>query len=218
MKIDLHVHTSEVSLCGHLTARQTVQSYKEAGYDCLVITNHFNTYTCNHYKNNGEDDFFRFYHDAYLLAKEEGEKLGLTVLNGYEIRFDGADSDYLVYGMSDATAAHCTELFKMSPREFSELAKAEGFLFYQAHPFRNDMRVTNPAYLFGIEIKNGNERHDNRNDVAAIWAEKFGLHKIGGSDCHQPMDVGKSGIITDREIRSTDDLLAVLRADDYTII
>ena len=49
MKTDLHVHTSEVSLCGHMTAEETLQRYKSAGYDTLVITNHFNRYTADHF-------------------------------------------------------------------------------------------------------------------------------------------------------------------------
>ena len=218
MKIDLHVHTSEISLCGHLSAAETVKRYKEAGYDCIVITNHFNSYTAAHYENNGVDDFSELYRKAYLTAKEEGEKAGITVLNGYEIRFDESESDYLLYGISDVTAKRYKELFRMSPHEFSKVAASEGALFYQAHPFRNNMKITNPAYLFGIEIKNGNPRHDSRNDIAAAWAEKFGLHKIAGSDCHQPEDVGVTGVITDRTVVTEKDLTDMLRDDDYTII
>lgn len=218
MKTDLHVHTSEVSLCGHMTAEETLQRYKSAGYDTLVITNHFNRYTADHFARHGKPDFFRHYHDSFLLAEEEGRKAGITVLNGYELRFDGSDSDYLVYGMDDETATHCYELFSMSPHRFSELAKEKGFLFYQAHPFRNNMKITDPAYLFGIEIKNGNPRHDSRNDIAKMWAEKFQLKMIAGSDCHQREDVGVTGILTDGRIGNEEELLSVLRSGAYEII
>lgn len=218
MKTDLHVHTSEVSLCGHMTAEETLQRYKSAGYDTLVITNHFNRYTADHFARHGKPDFFRHYHDSFLLAEEEGKKAGITVLNGYELRFDGSDSDYLVYGMDDETASHCYELFSMSPHSFSELAKEKGFLFYQAHPFRNNMKITDPAYLFGIEIKNGNPRHDSRNDIAKMWAEKFQLKMIAGSDCHQREDVGVTGILTDGRIGNEEELLSVLRSGAYEII
>ena len=218
MKTDLHVHTSEVSLCGHMTAEETLQRYKSAGYDTLVITNHFNRYTADHFARHGKPDFFRHYHDSFLLAEEEGRKAGITVLNGYELRFDGSDSDYLVYGMDDETASHCYELFSMSPHGFSELAKEKGFLFYQAHPFRNNMKITDPAYLFGIEIKNGNPRHDSRNDIAKMWAEKFQLKMIAGSDCHQREDVGVTGILTDGKIGNEEELLSVLRSGAYEII
>ncbi len=218
MKIDLHVHTKEISICGHMPAEEVVRRYKASGYDCIVITNHFNTYTSSHFEEQGVTDFFKQYQKAYLLAKEEGEKAGLLVLNGYEIRFDGSDSDYLVYGMSDGTASDYKKLFSMRPRDFSALAEEQGFLFYQAHPFRNNMKITNPELLFGIEIKNGNPRHDSRNDIAEIWAKKFNLHMIAGSDAHRQEDVGGTGIITDREIKDINGLMTVLRSDDYTII
>ena len=218
MKIDLHVHTSEISQCGHMTAKETLQRYRDSGYGVIVVTNHFNRYTADHFARHGEPDFFRIYHDAYLLAEREGEKVGVTVLNGYELRFDGADSDYLVYGMDDETASHYGELFSMSPHRFSELAKEKGFLFYQAHPFRNNMKITDPSYLFGIEVKNGNPRHDSRNDIALAWAEKFGLHMIAGSDCHQREDVGVTGITTDKPVTNEAELLSLLRSGDYEII
>ncbi len=217
MKIDLHVHTSEVSACGVLTGRETVERYADAGYDAIVITNHFARYNSNRFAAAGID-FCARYHEAFAKTAELGEKCGLTVLCGYELRFDQNENDYLVYGMTEAIASDCDRILAMTPREFSALAKENGILFYQAHPFRNHMTVVNPAYLFGIEIKNGNPRHDSRNDIASMWAEKFGLHRIGGSDCHEGEDVARSGIETDRKVKTMADLLEVLKSDDYTIL
>ena len=118
----------------------------------------------------------------------------------------------------DDTAADYKKLFCMRPREFSALAAEQGFLFYQAHPFRNNMKITAPELLTGIEIKNGNPRHDSRNDIAKLWAEKFGMHMIAGSDCHRQEDVGVSGIVTEREVKDINDLISVLLSDDYVII
>ena len=218
MKIDLHVHTKEISICGHMPAEEVVSRYKAAGYDCIVITNHFNTHTSAHFEEQGITDFFKIYKEAYLKAKEEGEKAGLLVLNGYEIRFDDSDSDYLVYGMSDKTAADYKKLFSMRPRDFSKLSAEQGFLFYQAHPFRNKMKITEPELLTGIEIKNGNPRHDSRNDIAKIWAQKFVMHMIAGSDAHRHEDVGVTGIITDRIITNERELVCMLLDDDCKII
>ena len=218
MKIDLHVHTKEVSICGHMPAEEVVERYKAAGYDCIVITNHFNTHTANHFEAQGAGDFFKKYHESYLLAREAGDKAGLLVLNGYELRFDESDSDYLVYGMSDRTAADYKKLFAMRPRDFSALAAEQGFLFYQAHPFRNNMKITQPELLTGIEIKNGNPRHDSRNDIAKQWAEKFNMPVIAGSDAHRQEDVGVTGIITGREVTDIDGLVSLLKSGDYTVI
>lgn len=217
MKIDLHVHTSEISACGMLSAEDTVRLYAEAGYDAIVITNHFAAYNKERFERAGLD-FFSEYMKGYELARSAGERYGITVLCGFELRFNRNENDYLVYGMDEQTASDCSSIFAMGPREFSALAREKDFLFYQAHPFRNNMTVVYPGYLFGIEIKNGNPRHDSRNDIAAMWAEKYGLHGIAGSDCHQTEDVGASGIITGAAVRNTNDLVAVLKSSDYTII
>ena len=40
IKLDTHVHISEVSACGRLTAEQMVSLYRKAGYAAIVITDH----------------------------------------------------------------------------------------------------------------------------------------------------------------------------------
>ena len=218
MKIDLHVHTSEISLCGHVSARDTVRLYKEAGYDAIVITNHFSADGIYHFAHQGRDDYFNAYYEGYELARQAGQDYGLTVLNGYELRFRRNVNDYLVYGMPDEVAKDYDRIFDMGPREFSQLANEYGFLFYQAHPFRGGMTVVDPRNLFGIEVKNCNPRHDSRNDIAQHWAEKFSLHRIGGSDFHQTQDLGRGGIITDEKVENMADLVQVLKNDKYTLI
>lgn len=218
MKIDLHVHTSEVSRCGKVSAAETVRLYKQAGYDAIVITNHFEAGTADYHAQQGRPDFFQVYSDGLKLAQEAGEKEGLLVLGGYELRFTCNINDYLVYGMPDELAKGYRDLFTLSPHAFSEIAKKYAFLFYQAHPFRDTMVITNPDYLFGIEVFNGAATHDSRNDIAELWAEKFHLHRIAGSDCHRAFMVGRSGIETDEPVKNMDDLVEVLKNDRYKIL
>ncbi len=217
MKIDLHVHTSEISGCAHLSAEETVRMYAEAGYDALVITNHFASYNKNRFEKHGRN-FIEEYEACYEKAKVCGEKYSVKIFCGYELRFDQNENDYLIYGMTVEDARECDKIFTMTPREFSDFAKERGILFYQAHPFRNRMTVVYPPYLFGIEVKNGNPRHDSRNEIALSWAERFGLHMIGGSDCHQSEDVGISGIVTDEDVNSIEELVEILKRDAYRII
>lgn len=40
-KYELHAHTSECDLCAHLSGRELVRLYKDAGYDGMVITDHY---------------------------------------------------------------------------------------------------------------------------------------------------------------------------------
>ena len=43
MKIELHIHTTGFSYCGKLSAAEIVERYSKAGFDAIVITNHFNS-------------------------------------------------------------------------------------------------------------------------------------------------------------------------------
>ncbi len=219
MKIDLHVHSSDLSLCANQTAQQTIDRYIEAGFDGFVLTNHFTRDMADHFARHGipVEDYFAHYKACYQRAREYGAARGFLVLCGYELRFDWSNNDYLVYGMSDEIAAGCNEFFAWGPGKFGRFAKEKGILFYQAHPFRNHMQIVPPDALFGMEIKNCNPRHDSRNAIATAWAEKFGLHQIAGSDCHQPEDIGLAGIEFEGRISTMEELCAILREDRYQI-
>ena len=219
MKIDLHVHSKEISPCGHLTLDEVTDLYCAAGYDAIVLTNHFNSIVEEwHRQYRNVTDFAAAYIETMHNAEAMGKAKGLLVLNGCEIRFDCNANDYLVFGMTEEHIRACHRFFPMTADEFGRWAEQEGILFYQAHPFRNGMTVTDPNALFGIEVKNTHPRHDSRNGIALAWAEKFGLHRIGGSDCHQSGDAGTGGIITEHAVRTMADLLHVLKNDLYTII
>ena len=41
MKIELHIHTEGFSYCGKLSVAEIVELYSKAGYDAIVLTNHF---------------------------------------------------------------------------------------------------------------------------------------------------------------------------------
>lgn len=219
MKIDLHVHSAEISPCGHLKLEEIVELYLNAGYDAIVLTNHFNSIVEEwHRQYRNITDFAAAYIETMHRAVEIGESKGLLVLNGCELRFDCNANDYLVFGMTEEHIREHHRFFTMTPDQFGEWARDNGVLFYQAHPFRNGMTVTDPAALFGIEVKNSHPRHNSRNDIALAWAKMHDLNQIGGSDCHQRDDVGTGGIITDYNLRTGEDLLYVLKNNLYTII
>ena len=183
-----------------------------------MLTNHFNHISLRYYEEMGGRSYHRDYHDLIRRAQEIGIRNNLLVLGGYELRFDENSNDYLVFGMTEEFTRDFTSIFAMGVKAFSTLAKENGILLYQAHPFRNGMTMIDPNLLFGIEAQNTHPRHDSRNDIALAWAEKYGLHKIAGSDCHCVEDVGTSAIVTDDRIQNMDDLVQCLKNDRYTII
>lgn len=91
-------------------------------------------------------------------------------------------------------------------------------MVFQAHPFRDNMFITPPERLDGIEVYNGSIGHDSRNDVAYLWAQKLGLRMCSGTDFHHERHIIGGGIETDVPITSNAQLLDILRRGEYDLI
>ncbi len=211
MLFDMHVHTYPSSPCGTLDGKTIAEYYKKAGYDGIVVTDHFIksvgiTYEecCNRHM------------QGYLDAKHRGDEIGLTVLYGCELRFLSNVNDYLVYGMTNDFLLSNPDIYNWTPAHLKEVCEQNGFVFYQAHPFRNGCTVINPDDLFGIEVFNGG--YNQRNEIANIWAEKYKLHKISGSDCHSVDQLGVAGVAFYNRIKDEKQLVHALLNDEYMLV
>lgn len=217
-RTELHAHTAEISNCANVPLADVIDAYKQAGYHTLVLTDHMSHWTY-HDAVPGDwkqavDFYLQSYRRAVALAGDE-----LNVLLGMELCFDGGNcSDYLVYGMTEEFLYQSGNIMKLGITRFSKLAREQGLLVFQAHPFRNYMMVTPPELLDGVEVHNGNPRHDSRNDLAKLWAEKFKLLTCSGSDYHEYGDISRGGILTETPIESNADLLRALRSRSAMLI
>ena len=215
MKIELHLHTSEVSPCGKVPAREMVRMYKEAGYSAVVVTDHL--FPSLHTLAEGETaaEKAEIWLQGYRTAKEEGDRLGLTVLLGAEGRLtEYGNEDFLVYGLKETDIEW---MFAMlgSVHSIAEMSKAireRGLFLVQAHPFRPGLRAQEQGLLDGVEAFNGNPRHNSSNPLARAMALSGGLAMVSGSDAHQPVDVGRGGLNTPDEFDTNEQLLAFLRS------
>ena len=215
---ELHCHTAGVSKCASATPEEGAAAYFAAGYAGVVVTNHFNHYTCEDVlpEDASWDQVVDFYLEGYRRFKKAAEGK-LEVFLGMEIRFDENWNDYLVFGVTEEFLRSHPEIINMTAGEFSVLSRQEGLLFYQAHPFRNGMTVTDPKLLDGIESYNGHLNHDSRNDIAMMWAEKHHLLQSSGSDYHDPGREARGGILVPERIRTQEELLKVLRSQPLLI-
>ena len=215
-KTELHCHSSEVSQCARISVEEIIENYLKEGVSTLVLTNHFSIPTFEHIKDASWREKCDYFLSAYKKAKEiAGDKM--TILLGMEFRNIYSDNDYLIYGMTEEFIyKHNTEeknLIDMHLKEVATLAREEGMLVFQAHPFRNGMTVINPKYLDGIEVNNGHRRHDSRNDIAALWADKFSLLRCGGSDCHEVGDEAYVLLVTDKKIKTNKQLIKAVKSE-----
>ncbi|MEG6613985.1 PHP-associated domain-containing protein [Pseudoclostridium thermosuccinogenes] len=209
-KYDTHVHTAETSPCARVNAAELVHLYKDAGYQGVVITDH---YFDGYFDSLGDiswekkiDNFL----EGYKNALNEGNKIGLDVILGMELRFRENFNDYLVYGIDEAFLKENKELYNLNLSQFRELISNKGILIYQAHPFRLHIIPADPGLLDGVETFNGNPRHDSKNHKALKFAEGHGLKMLSGSDFHQYEDIARGGVIIPETVRSSKDFARIL--------
>lgn len=220
-KTELHVHSGSVSDCADVHESVIVERYIEAGYTSLVLTNHLSrfTYKSKRFDHSGHswDEKIDYYMNGYHLMREAAAGR-INILLGVELRSNRDENDYLVHGVSEEFLRSYPEIMDDKLSNVIDAVHEAGGLFYQAHPFRNGMRVTKPELLDGIEVYNGHIGQQSRNDIAYMWAEKFGLRKISGSDYHHDNHIIGAGIETEMPITSEAQLVEVLRNQNYTLI
>ena len=219
-KIETHLHSCYSSACANLTAKEIVDGYIAAGYSGLILTDHYNRDTFRMLKVDlfSEQDKLGAFLAGYRQLYEEGTARGLKIYRGAEVRFDGRENDYLLYGYSDELLKDPESVFTMGVEKFYELVKSEDALLIHAHPYRNGGEPTTAISLDGVEVLNAHYQHDNRNNLALQFARQHGLLETAGSDCHEPPHIGRSGILVTSLPENEKELVALIRSGKYDLI
>ena len=214
-KVDPHIHTAEVSLCGHLSATDVVQRYHKLGYDGIVITDHLHEdYISSLACKDNWAACVKYFLKGYENAKSEGEKLGVKVILGAEIRFLVNNSDYLLYGIDEAFLYNTPYLYRLDHREFFTRFSDE-ILVIQAHPFRNDNEILT-KYIHGVEVFNSNPRHNNNNQKAMeLCSRNPNMYPFYGSDTHRHGDEGQAYMLFNEAVADSHELRNAVLKRDY---
>ena len=198
-----------------------MEKYLENGYTTVVVADHLSPSTFASKRYTGGEDWQKKidYYMEGVRALKEAAKGKLHILQGCEIRIEACPSDYLVYGITEEFMRQNPDLLQIPKvRALCARLHEAGFLVFQAHPFRNGMTITNPEHLDGIEVYNAHARHNSRNDLAEMWAARYDLLPISGSDVHHDHDIPGGGILTDEPITDMAQLMQILRERRYTLL
>lgn len=210
-KYELHCHTGCVSQCGRVEPEEIVKLYKEKGYKGIVVTDHYSPLT---FKPNWcPQKQIDFYLNGYRRMKGAAGD-DFTVLLGMELRHYGTANDYLVYGLDEDFLYRAGNLMVPWEKKAFKILHDEGYLVFQAHPFRTGMRRCNPDLLDGIEVYNG-KCNKEQNERALQWAKENNKLVCSGSDFHVIKNLAKGGIITDEPIKTNSDLIRILKAQSF---
>lgn len=228
---EMHFHTDEVSPCGNVPAAEAAAAYRREGYAGVVVTDHYAAYNFARFPGdwNAKVDA---YLAGYRAAKAAGEPLGLTVLLGLELRLDGAEktgepaldalrdsiNEYLVYGVTEEQLRRYPALYTLDEKRLKALAEQLGWFVAQSHPCRSGMKPCPAAYLDGVEVMNGNPRHNSHNEDAASFCRANGLVGLSGSDFHEWEDLAIGGLDFAGPVPDGATLVARLRAGEFVRI
>lgn len=211
-KTELHAHTKPASKCGQIEAVDVVRNFAELGYNSIVISNHLSPATP--YLEDKEKCIDFFLND-FDTAVKEGEKLGVNIILGCEIRFTENHNDYLLFGIDREFISEGYDCLEKGIAEFSKQFRNDKRLLIQAHPFRNDMVEISPEYLDGIEVFNAHPGHNSRISIAAKYAKEHNFISTCGTDYHHPGHEGLVSMLTKTEMKTSHDIAAVLKSRDY---
>lgn len=218
-KYDTHLHTMQASFCANVPGKFQAEAYKEAGYDGIIITDHFfRGNTCISRELPWEERINQFY-SGYEDAKKRGDKIGIKVFFGWEETYAG--TDFLIYGLDKEWLLEHPECEYWTIQEQYQEVSAAGGLVVHAHPFRKRDYIPKirlfPNLIHAVEVYNaGNDEEENRR--ALTYAQQYDLPMTSGSDNHTA-HVLCSGVATNKPLNSIQDYINLIKyGSDYNLI
>jgi predicted metal-dependent phosphoesterase TrpH len=192
--------------------------YKKAGYDGVVITDHFLGGSNIINKDIPWEEKVYFMERGYKNALERGKEIGLDVFYGWEFSFHG--TDLLCYGLDTDWLLKNPECDKLTLNEYCDIAHESGGFIVHAHPFREahyiDMIRLLPRKVDGVEIINAC-RTDFENKLAKEYAENYGLLKICGSDNHRGIQSRLAVFELEKRAESIFDIIDAVKEEKHKI-
>ena len=187
-RTELHAHCSPASPCGDLPPEEVVRIFHESGFSGLALTNHFfPNLSMQLLGEMNKEKYLDMYIGNYHAALEEGEKLGMKIWLGAELRWSAlGDSDYLIYGIDETMLSDIFDYLNTDPATFVRECKSEKSFFIQAHPFRNNCVALDAELLDGVEVFNMHPGHNSRPAITARHYQHTDLRVLMGTDYHHP--------------------------------
>ena len=211
-RIELHAHTKPASSCAEIPTEDVLRTFKDDGYSGIAITNHFYQGA----KGMAIEQFAEFYKAELFNALELGEKIGIKVYAGAELRFvNQNNNDYLLFGYNPDDLYYILQNLYGTVADFVKNYKTDEMFLLQAHPFRNGMEQIDADLLDGVEVFNMHPNHNSRVAVAEKYAEKNGKIKTMGTDYHHLNHDNLCATRAPYLPQNEKELIKLLRSEDY---
>ena len=216
----LHLHTSETSACGRASGAEMARACRELGCDLLVITDHFMNANIGCPRDWPWPDQVDYLYRGYEAARAEGDKIGLTVLFGWETANGGPE--YLTYGLGREFLLDYPDIARMDIPVYLDRVRRAGGFAIQAHPFRRAPYIPiftpDPSLVEAFEVWNASHKDHSWDDAALEMARANGLIETAGSDAHRVDECPGGAMRFPGEIRTSEELIAAIRSRAGEII
>lgn len=218
-RYETHCHTSPVSACGRASVRETLEFYKEMGYDGVFISNHFLDGNIGIDWHTPVKEKLDFYFSDYEEAVKLSDEIDIKVFLGIEMSYGG--TDFLVYGLSKKWWYDHADILEERKSKQLPYLMSEGALVVHAHPFREANYIDHirlfPRGVEGVEVLNA-ERTDFENKMADLYADSYGFLKTAGSDNHVGRHAKRlAGLECEDAVESVEDFIKKVREGKMSI-
>lgn len=189
MKIDLHVHSSERSVCSVMTADEQIQAAIRAGLDGIAITDHD-----------------QLVPPAELAALRQ-RYAPFVLFTGIEV--SASDNHWVVIGLPDPAL----ERLDWRYPDLHRFVRAGGGLILLAHPFRYkpQLEVNLDRHTpDGIEVRSSNTPRAKEGEIRQL-AARLGMVPVTNSDAHHPGVIGQYATRLPRPAANDRELIAVFQ-------
>lgn len=212
---ETHMHTAPLSACARAGVRESLEYYKEAGYNGVFMSDHFIDANIDRaIRGLPYDERIRCFFDVAEEAKQIGEEIGISAFPAFEMSYKG--TDFLVYGIDKAWCLAHPDMDKMKKSELLRMLSEDGALIIHAHPFREAQYIDHirlfPRLVHGVEICNAC-RTDFENELAAQYCKNYGLIPFAGSDNHIAGGLKRfAGMATEMPLRDVREFIDAVRS------
>lgn len=202
-KFDMHCHTAEGSLDGHVSIEEYIGILKDKGYGGMLVTDH--------------DSY-----QGYLsYRRRHPEDKDFVVLRGIE--YDTCDFGHMLVIMPREVVPEVLEIRGLALNRLIKIVHFYGGIIGPAHPFGERFlsffttgilkKRIKEKFLQRFDFLEGyNACEEEKDNLSAIrLAREYHLPALGGSDAHHRECVGMGYTMLPDFIRTEDDLIACVK-------
>jgi len=221
---ELHCHTNETSRCGEVSGVEQARAYKEAGYTGLCITDHFFNGNSGIPRDLPWEERIDLHYRGYEAAKAEGDRIGLQVFFGIEVKPLSLAAEFLAFKLPREWWKAHPDMLEWDHETFARKAHEAGGFLIHCHPYRQAPYLPPTIYLYpdcvdAVEVINCRQKGDQAlyNRQAYEYAKEYDKPMTCGGDNHgsPKLDYPMGGIWSPRVLKDEADLCDLIQSRQH---